>query len=113
MTIVALAAQGGVAGKWSGEEQRRGNVTHPVALELIVKGSEVTGTVSVGPDPIKTVTDGKVEGAAVTFTTAGMMNGREIWMTWRGTLNDNELTFVRPLGTGPSMPPLVLRRPPR
>jgi hypothetical protein len=111
-TIAAVAAQE-LAGKWVGDEQGRGNVTYPVALELVVKGSEVTGTVSVGEDPIKTVRDGKVDGDTITFTTPAMMNGREIGMTWRGTLKGGELTFVRQIGRAPAMPPLVLRRSPR
>ena len=104
------AAQSGLAGKWTGAEQGRGSVTHPVTLEMVVNGEEATGTVSIGEDPVKTLANGKVQGTTVTFTTPAMMNGREIVITWRGELKDDRLTFRRQLGGGPEMAPLSLQR---
>ena len=106
MAVVSSAAQSGLAGKWTGVDQN----DHPVALELVVKGEEATGTLSVGPDPVKTLADGKVQGTTVTFTTPSMMNGREITITWRGELKDDRLTFSRQLGGGLEMSPLSLAR---
>ena len=106
VTPLNAAAQSGLAGTWTGVDQNK----HPVTLELTVKGEEATGTLSVGPDPEKTVTDGKVQGNTVTFTTPAMMNGREITITWRGELKDDRLTFRRQLGKGPEMAPLSLRK---
>jgi hypothetical protein len=103
---VSAAAQSGLAGKWTGTDQNK----HPVTLELVVKGEEATGTLSVGPDPVKTLANGKVQGTTVTFTTPSMMNGREITITWRGELKDDRLTFTRRLGGGPEMSPLSLQR---
>jgi hypothetical protein len=103
---VSAAAQSGLAGKWTGVDQNN----HPVTLELLVKGEEATGTLSVGPDPVKTLADGKVEGTTVTFTTPAMMNGREITITWRGELKDDRLTFRRQLAGGREMAPLSLQR---
>jgi hypothetical protein len=102
----AWAAQSRLAGKWTGADQN----DHPIVLELAVNGEEATGTLSVGPDPVKTLTNGKVQGTAVTFTTQNMMNGREITITWRGELKDDRLTFTRQLGGGPAMSPLSLQR---
>ena len=102
----ASAAQSGLAGKWTGVDQNN----HPVTLELVVKGEEATGNLSVGPDPVKTLANGKVEGTTVTFTTPATMNGREIAITWRGELKDDRLTFRRQLGGGPEMSPLPLQR---
>ena len=99
-------AQSGLAGKWTGADQNN----HPVTLELVVKGEEATGTLSVGPDPVKTLANGKVQGTTVTFTTPAQMNGREITITWRGELKDDRLTFTRRLGGGPEMSPLSLQR---
>jgi hypothetical protein len=107
VTPLNAAAQSGLAGTWTGVDQNK----HPVTLELTVKGEEATGTLSVGPDPEKTVTDGKVQGNTVTFTTPSMMNGRELTITWRGELKDNRLTFTRQLGKGPEMSPVSLQRP--
>ncbi len=106
MAVVSSAAQSGLAGKWTGVDQN----DHPVTLELVVKGEEATGTLAVGPDPVKTLANGKVEGTTVTFTTANMMNGREITITWRGALKDDRLTFTRRLGAGPEMSPVSLQR---
>ena len=106
LAVVSSAAQSGLAGKWIGVDQNN----HPVTLELVVKGEEATGTLSVGPDPVKTLANGKVQGSTVTFTTPAMMNGRETTITWRGELKDDRLTFRRQLGGGPEMSPLSLQR---
>jgi hypothetical protein len=102
----AAAAQSGLAGKWTGVDQN----DHPVTLELVVKGEEATGTLSVGPDPLKTLASGKVQGTTVTFTIPSTMNGREITIRWRGELKDDRLTFRRQLGGGPEMSPVSLQR---
>ena len=106
IAVVSSAAQSGLAGKWTGVDQNK----HPVTLELVVKGEEATGTRSVGPDPVKTVANGKVQGTTVTFTTPSMMNGRETTIAWRGELKDDRLTFTRRLAGGPEMSPVLLQR---
>ena len=106
IALSASAAQSGLAGKWTGADQN----DHPVVLELVVNGEEATGTLSIGPDPARTLTNGKVQGTTVTFTIPSMMNGREITITWRGELKDDRLTFRRQLGGGPEMSPLSLQR---
>ena len=106
LAVVSSAAQSGLAGKWTGADQNN----HPVTLELVVKGEEATGTLSIGDDPVKTLANGKVQGTTVTFTTPNMMNGREITITWRGELKDDRLTFRRQLGAGPEMSPMSLQR---
>lgn len=108
LTVVSAAAQSGLDGKWTGVDQNK----HPVTLELIVKGEEAAGTLSVGPDPVKTLANGKVEGATLTFTTPAMMNGREMTIAWHGELKDGRLTFTRRLVGGPEMPPVSLQRAP-
>jgi hypothetical protein len=107
VAVVSPAAQSGLAGRWTGVDQN----THPVTLELVVKGEVATGSLAIGPDPVKTLGNGKVQGTTVTFTTPAMMNGREITITWRGELKEDRLAFTRRLGGGPEMPPLSLQRP--
>ena len=106
LAVVSQAAQSGLAGKWTGVDQNN----HPVTLDLVVKGEEATGTLSVGPDPVKTLANGKAQGTTVTFTTSAMMNGGEVVITWRGELKDDRLAFTRWMVGGPEMPPLSLRR---
>jgi hypothetical protein len=108
LAAVSSAAQSRLAGKWTGTDQS----DHPVLLELAVNGEEATGRLSIGPDPVKTLANGKVQGTTVTFTTPAMMNGREITITWRGELKDDRLTFRRQLAGGPEMSPLSLQRAP-
>jgi hypothetical protein len=105
VAVVSASAQSGLAGKWTGVDQN----DHPVTLELMIKGEVATGTLSVGPDPVRTVA-GKVQGTTVTFTTSSMMNGRQTTITWRGELKDGRLTFTRRLGEGPEMSPVSLQR---
>lgn len=106
LAVVSSAAQSGLAGTWTGVDQN----DHPVTLELVINGEDATGTLSIGPDPVKTLASGKVQGATVTFTTPTLMNGREITITWRGELKDDRLTFTRRLGGGPEMSPVSLQR---
>jgi hypothetical protein len=106
LAAVASAAQSGLAGKWTGVDQNK----HPVTLELVVTGEEATGSLAIGPDPGKTLADGKAQGNTVTFTTPAMMNGREITITWRGELKDDHLMFRRQLGGGSEMSPVSLQR---
>jgi hypothetical protein len=106
LAVGSAAAQLGLAGKWTGVDQNK----HPVTLELVVKGEVATGTLSVGPDPVKTLANGKVQGITVTFTTPNMMNGREITIAWSGELKDDRLVFTRRLGGGPEMSPVSLQR---
>jgi hypothetical protein len=109
LTLLAAgsaAAQSGLAGKWTGADQN----DHPVTLELVVKGEEATGTLAVGPDPVKTLENGKVQGTTVTFTTPTLMNGRDMTITWRGELKDDRLTFTRRLGERMEMSPVMLQR---
>jgi hypothetical protein len=106
LAVVSSSAQSEVAGKWTGVDQNN----HPVILELVVKGEEAAGSLAIGPDPVKTLANGKVQGTTVTFTTPTMMNGRETTITWRGELKDDRLTFTRRLAGGPEMSPLSLQR---
>ena len=106
LAVASAAAQSGLAGKWTGADQNN----HPVVLELVVNGEEATGTLSIGPDPVKTLANGKVQGTTLTFTTPATMNGREITITWRAELKDDRLTFRRQLSGGPEMSPLSLER---
>lgn len=103
------AGESSVAGTWIGEDQR-GGPPRPITIELSVHGNEITGTVSIGEDPVQAVSHGRVQGAAVSFTTTAFVNGREIAVTWRGELKDGDLTFTRTVGNGLELPRLFLHR---
>ena len=63
-------AQGGVAGKWTGETQGRGG-TVPVTLDIKADG---TGTLTQGQNS-SPLANGKVSGMTVTFTTTQQGRG--------------------------------------
>jgi hypothetical protein len=101
------SAQSDIAGKWTSEEQS----DTVVVLQLSVKGSAVTGAVTLGESPAQAIADGKIDGNRLTFTTTTMLNGKEVSVLWEGEAHDNKLTLVRSFGTsGRKLPPIVLQR---
>jgi len=103
-----LSAQSDIAGKWTTDEQSRGEV---VVLQLSVKGAAVTGAVTVGESPAQAIADGKVDGNRLTFKTTTMLNGKEAPVVWDGEADNKQLTLVRSFGTsGGKLPPIVLQR---
>jgi hypothetical protein len=106
--ISAVAsAQSDIAGKWTTEEQS----DTVVVLQLSVKGSAVTGAVTVGESPAQAIADGKIDGNRLTFKTATMLNGKEVSVLWEGEAQDKKLTLVRSFGSsGRKLPPIVLQR---
>jgi hypothetical protein len=72
--IICLATSVGFAqspaGKWTGEMQGRGGA-QPVTLDLTVKGTTLTGTITLGQGQPVEITEGKVEGNKITFKAAG------------------------------------------
>jgi hypothetical protein len=104
-----LTAQSDIAGKWTSEDQSQGDTV--VVLQLSVKGSDVTGAVTVGESPAQAIGDGKVDGNRLTFKTTTMLNGKEVPVLWEGEAQNKKLTFVRSFGTsGRKLPRIVLQR---
>lgn len=101
--------QSEIAGKWTSEEQPAGNAV--VVLQLRVKGSAVTGTITIGESPTQAIADGKFDRNSLSFKTTTILNGKEVPVTWEGTIADNHLTLVRSFGTsGRKLPPIVMKR---
>jgi len=92
---VLVFAQGGVAGKWTGETQGRGG-TQPVTLDVKADGS---GTLTQGQNTSQ-LTDGKVDGMKITFTTTQNFNGNEVKIMWSGEVKGDEMTLTRSGGGG-------------
>jgi hypothetical protein len=105
---VTVLAQSAFDGRWSGEESSpRGTST--VVLQLVVNKPGATGAVTLGGNPSQPIVDGKVSGSLLTFRTATLLNGKEISITWQGSLKDDELSLIRIMGER-KLPELVLRR---
>jgi hypothetical protein len=110
VTAAAMSAQSGIAGKWSGEE-KAGNAVVPIVLQLNVKGSAATGSLTTGENPSTAISDGKITGNKVSFKTSIFMNGAEASVFWDGELKNSKLTLTRSIGTSRGkMPPLILER---
>jgi hypothetical protein len=109
--IVAVGAgQSSLAGTWKGEDAATSAAT-PVVLKIIVKGSDVAGTVTVGDSPAQPVLEGRVDGRRLTLKTTLLLNGKEVSISWEGMEKDDRLSLVRTFGSsGRKLPPIVLQR---
>ena len=104
-----LYAQSDMSGKWTNDDQSRDDTV--VVLQLSVKGSAVTGTVTVGESPAQAIADGKTDSNRLTFKTVTVLNGKEAPVLWEGEAHDNKLILVRRFGTsGRKLPPIVMQR---
>src|SRR5438128_1121111 len=92
-------AQGGVAGKWTGEQQGRGG-TQPVTLDLKADGGKLTGTLTTGQNAPVQIADGKADGMNVSFTTTQSFGGNDVQIMWSGEVKGDELTLTRQGGGG-------------
>lgn len=95
---VLVFAQGGVAGKWTGEAQGRGGA-QPVTLDVKADGGKLTGTLMQGQNS-SPIADGKVDGMKISFTTTQNFNGNDVQITWSGEVKGDELTLTRSGGRG-------------
>jgi hypothetical protein len=103
LAAILVTAQSSMAGKWTSEGPA------PIVLQLNVTTSGVTGTVTVGDSPTQSISDAKIDGNRLTFTTTAMLNGKEVPMSWDGELKNDALSLERAIG-GRTLPPVVLKR---
>jgi len=97
LAVAAFAAD--VTGKWVAQVAGR-NGTQEVTFNLKADGSKLTGTVTGGmggrgggggaPQPVE-ISDGKIDGANVSFAVKMDMNGQTRVTTYSGTLAGDEL----------------------
>jgi hypothetical protein len=101
MTILLVASfalmAADVTGKWTFEQPGRGgNPGRPVTITLKADGSTLTGTMPAGgrggapADPIA-ISDGKIDGANISFTVKRDMNGTTVVTKYDGVLSGDEL----------------------
>jgi len=98
LAVVVAAVAADVTGKWVAQVAGR-NGTQEVTFNLKADGSKLTGTVTGGmggrggggaPQPIE-ISDGKIDGDAVSFAVKMEMNGQTRVTTYSGTLSGDEL----------------------
>ena len=107
MTILLVAAIGlmaaDVSGKWTFEQQGRGG-GNPITVTLTLKadGAALTGSVSRpgrdGNAMETAISDGKVDGANITFATKQEFNGNTMVTTYKGAVDGDsiKLDVTRP-----------------
>jgi hypothetical protein len=100
-TSVLLAAAG-LDGKWKIETElqtkKRGKVTATSVLDLKSEGGKLTGTVTASAgkrDRTLDITDGKVDGNQISFTTVQKTKKREVKLLWKGTIEGDTLKLTR------------------
>jgi len=118
LAVAFAAAAADVTGKWTGQVQGR-NGAQEVTMNLKADGSKLTGTVTGGggrggggaPMP-REISDGKVDGANVSFAVKAEFNGQTRVTTYSGTLSGDELKMkqTRQGQNGPQESEYTLKR---
>lgn len=118
LTFAAFAAD--VTGKWTGQVQGR-NGAQDIAFTLKADGAKLTGTVTGGgggrgggggaPMP-REISDGKVDGANVSFTVKFEAGGQVRETKYTGTLAGDELKMksTREGQNGPQTAEFTMKR---
>jgi hypothetical protein len=98
VAFAAVAAD--VSGKWVAQVAGRNGNTQEVTFNLKADGGTLTGTVTGGmggrgggggaPQPVA-ISDGKIDGADVSFAVKVEANGQTRVTTYKGTLSGDEL----------------------
>jgi len=107
ITILLVVALGlwaaDVTGKWTYEMQGR-NGAQTVTMELKSSGSSLTGTVSGRGGPME-ISEGKIDGDNLSFSTKMEFNGNSIVTTYKGVVSGDsiKLDVTRP-GRGGGAP---------
>jgi hypothetical protein len=89
LALAAFAAD--VTGKWTYEMQGR-NGAMTGTLNLKADGGNLTGTVS-GRGGDTEISDGKIDGDAVSFTVVREFNGNKVTMKYTGTVSGEGIKF--------------------
>ena len=87
--LAAVAFAADVTGKWTYEAQGR-NGPQTTTMTLKADGSTLTGTVS-GRGGDTAISDGKIDGATITFSVVREMQGNKFTTKYTGTLSGDEL----------------------
>jgi hypothetical protein len=90
--VAAVAFAADVTGKWSYEMQGK-NGPMTANMNLKADGSKLTGTVS-GRGGETEISDGKVDGDAITFTVVREFNGNKFVTKYNGKVSGDEIKFT-------------------
>jgi len=98
--ISGAAPAAGIDGKWTAEvEGRRGTVTQTLVLQAA--GNNLAGSFEGGRGNAVDISDGKIDGNAVSFKVVREFNGNQFTQQYKGTLSDaGELDLSVSMGGG-------------
>jgi hypothetical protein len=97
--VTAFAAD--LTGKWTATvETPRG--TQDITFDFHVDGAALTGKVT-SPRGESDITDGKIDGANVSFTQDVNFNGNEMKINYTGKVDGDSIKFTRTVGDRPAV----------
>lgn len=99
-TVAALAAD--ISGKWTADVPGRNGNTQTITMTLKADGAGLTGTITT-PRGDSDISDGKIDGANVTFDQKVSFNGNDFTINYAGVVSDdaNSIKFTRTMGDRP------------
>ena len=97
--VTALAAD--LTGKWTATvETPRG--TQDITFDFKADGAALTGKVT-SPRGESDITDGKIDGANLSFTQVVNFNGNEMKISYTGKVDGDSIKFTRTVGDRPAV----------
>jgi hypothetical protein len=88
--VAALAA--GVDGQWKATRPGQNGQSQEFTFNFKCDGNKVTGTISSPRGEIE-ISDGKMKGDTITFTTTMKRQDNEIKMNYKGKVSGDEISF--------------------
>ncbi|PYV09134.1 MAG: hypothetical protein DMG07_23920 [Acidobacteria bacterium] len=98
-----LAVAADVSGKWTAQVPGRGGQMNESTFTFKVDGDKLTGTVSGRQGEIP-ISDGKVSGDDISFTTTVSRGGNEFKVNYKGKISGDEIRFTRVREGGQGQP---------
>ncbi len=89
----ALAAD--ISGKWTAQVPGRGGETRETTFNFKVDGDKLTGTMSGMQGNDIAISDGKVMGDTISFSTTMNFNGNDVKLLFKGKVSGSEIKFTR------------------
>jgi len=94
LLLSALSASAAdLAGTWKGSmETPNGSIENTFVFKT--DGAKLTGTVSLGQFGDSEISEGKVDGADITFTVIRNFNGNDIKLVYKGKMKDDQVSLT-------------------
>jgi len=94
LALAAVAPAADVSGKWTAQVPGRGGETREATFNFKADGEKLTGAMS-GPQGDIPISDGKISGDDLSFTTTLSFGGNEMKFMYKGKVSGAEIKFTR------------------